>query len=456
MSENAVMETPSTAVQPITPETPAAKEVAVPKPVKPKNCLKCDISTVNLAAAVAACKPFVNHRTTLPILSNVSLTIPRAGLRQNRLQFHATDLDCSIQTSVEAVLRHVGSTTIPVKQLADIVKGCTGVVQLVADAKDKFTVNCGGSQTEVLGLPSDEYPAIPEDSPKFHAQRTLKIPQATLKRLFRRVECAQSSDTTRYVLNGILLQRKDDILRTVATDGRRLAMLEVPIAKGGDFSVIIPTATVAKVSRLLGDTDDVTFDVQYDEKAYQKELAASKERGDAESTWMPLHHEKFATAIRLTFDGVVGKGKKAVTLPVVVQSKIIEGTFPNYRQVIPNECLLRVELPRQELLDKVHQVVTNVRDDSQPSVRLAFTKNLLTLTTHSREGAQSKSTIVLKGDPGKERAIAFNGGYFADALLSVPDSATVLLEMVDELSPGTFKCKADAGWLYVLMPMRLA
>ena len=453
MSENAVMETPSTAVQPITPETPAAKEVAVPKPVKPKNCLKCDISTVNLAAAVAACKPFVNHRTTLPILSNVSLTIPRAGPRQNRLQFHATDLDCSIQTSVEAVLRHVGSTTIPVKQLADIVKGCTGVVQLVADAKDKFTVNCGGSQTEVLGLPSEEYPAIPEDSPKFDAQRTLKIPQATLKRLFRRVECAQSSDTTRYVLNGILLQRKDDILRTVATDGRRLAMLEVPIAKGGDFSVIIPTATVAKVSRLLGDTDDVTFDVQYDEKAYQKELAASKERGDAESTWMPLHHEKFATAIRLTFDGVVGKGKKAVTLPVVVQSRIIEGTFPNYRQVIPNECLLRVELPRQELLDRVNQMATHACE-RMPSIKLLFSKNLLTLSASNGDGAVSKCTIALKGDPGKDRAIAFNPQYVAEALLCVPDSATVLLEMIDELSPGTFKVK-DSSWIMVVMPMRM-
>lgn len=428
--------------------TTTAPVIETPAPKEP---MKIGIETVHFAAAIAAVKPFVSNRATLPILCNVRLT-----QQTNRLAFHATDLDCSIVTHIAGSgSRGGGSTTAPVRQLADILKGCNGDIHIEADPKDKISIVSGGLSSGLLGLPAEEYPAIT----KFRADRQEQITQGMLKTMLDRVRRCQSTDETRYVINGVLLERKAGMVRVVATDSRRLALSEQETdIPDKDFQVIIPRDTVDKVYRLLGagSGNTVTIEAEYDKEAFDKHVkeeakaAASAKR---EVKALKLEDEE-ATHIRFTFDAVVGKGAKQVTLPVVIVSKCIKGVYPNYRQVIPTEHLERIEIPRRELADRVSQVATNVRCYNQPSVRLTFTKKLLTVLTRNIDGGESKSTIALQHVPAKERVIAFNPGYLIDALQSVSEHETIFLEMTDELSPGKFRVK-DSSWSYILMPMRL-
>jgi len=274
-----------------------------------------------------------------------------------------------------------------------------------------------------------------------------------------RVRRCQSTAETRYVINGVLFERKAGMVRVVATDGRRLALSEQETdIPDKDFQVIIPRDTVDKVYRLLGagSGNTVTIEAEYDKEAFDKhvkEKAKAAASAKREVKALKLEDEE-ATHIRFTFDAVLGKGSKQVTLPVVIVSKTISGTYPNYRQVIPTECLHRCELPRQEISERVSHLAAAVRAVSQPSIGLQFNKNDLYLFTFNQDGTKSDCHIALKEGTTKERRVALNPKYLLDALSSVPESETVTLEMVDELSPVTFKEKDDSGWLMVVMPMR--
>jgi len=442
----AVIDNQTTNVPVVEPIVPVVEPpVAVSKPT-----IKIKVATQNLAAAVQAVKPFINSKTSLPILSNIRLA-QSAG----KLTISATNLDCTIVTVIDSISRSQGSTTLPVRQLADILKGCDCDVQMECDKHDKISIVSGGTSSTVLGLAAEEYPADPECL----ADRSEVISQATLKQMFRRVSRCMSTDETRYVLNGILLQREKGQLRVVATDGRRLALSEFETdITDQDFAVIIPRETVNKVDRLLSwdATGNVTITAEYDHESFAKhvkEEAEAAAKAGREVKVLKLKDENM-TRIRFAFDTPIGKGAKRVMLPVVITSKTVEGTYPNYRQVIPVDHLERIEIPRKELADRVAQVATNVRCDNQPSVKLTFTKKLLTVLTRNKDGGESQSAIALSHIPKKDRVICFNPGYFIDALMSVPEYETILLEMTDELSPGTFKVNGE-NWLLVLMPMRL-
>lgn len=439
MNEVPVADNQKVAVQDVTPT--AAPAI----PVVEKEPMKIGVEAVQLAAAVAAVKPFVNTRSKLPILSNIMLT-----WHAETLTFEANNLDCSIVTSVIAsVSRNGGRTTLPVRQLEDILKGCKDDVWIETDKHDKISIASGGTSSTVLGLPAEEYPAIAP----FRADREEQIPQGLFKTMLDRVRRCQSTDETRYVLNGVLLERKAGKVRVVATDGRRLALHEQETdITDKDFACIIPTATVEKMYRLLGTESDslVTIGVEYDKKC----KARAKSDTEKQEKKVEPTDERYSERVRFAFHAQLGKGKNKVTLPVVITSKTISGTYPNYRQVIPCDFLERIEIPRKELADRVAQVATNVRCDNQPSVKLSFTKKLLTVLTRNSNGGESKSTIELQHVPDKERVIAFNPGYLVDALQSVSEHETVLLEILDEKSPGVFKINGE-NWTYVLMPMRL-
>jgi len=441
MNEAPVAENQSVAVPTVTPTAAPAIPVVEKEPMKSK------VTVTELAAAVAAVKPFINSRPSLPILSNVCLTQTKG-----RLAFHATNLDCSIVTAIESDSMKQGSTTLPVRQLADILKGCKDDVWIETDKHDKISIASGGTSSTVLGLPAEEYPS----SKTCRADREEQIPQGLFKTMLDRVRRCQSTDETRYVLNGVLLERKAGKVRVVATDARRLAVSERETdIVGQDFACIIPRDTVDKVFRLLqadgeGVFGSLKIEVEYDQEAFDKAVKEAVKQKWPEPV---LCSENNGLRIRFSFDAKIGKNSKAVTLPVVVTSRTIQGTYPNYRQVIPTECLECIEIPRKELADRVAQVATNVRCDNQPIVRLTFTKKLLTVLTRNNDGGESKSAIELQHVPTKERVIAFNPGYLIDALQSVPEHETVLLEMTDELSPGMFKINGE-NWTYVLMPMR--
>jgi DNA polymerase-3 subunit beta len=365
------------------------------------------IAKEQILSGLQAVQNVVSTRTTLPILSNVLL---RA--EGDRLELTATDLDVTICCSVEAKVKKVGATTVPVKKLFGLSRELTGLdIELEVDDKNVFSFSAGPSFYKINGLSSEEFPPIP----KFKEEKKVVLPQATVKSMFRKTAFGMSTDESRYVLNGIFLSLKDHKVTMVATDGRRLALVEeeadVNDKSQGEF--IIPAKAVAELNRLLQEKGEVEIKFTDNQAAFT------------------LKDEKGSSILIIT--------------------KLIEGNYPNYRQVIPSETKERIPFMREELLHalKRAEIMTSEKANS---VKLAFGKNSLAITANSPEVGEARESIAINYK-GKEMAIAYNPKYMIDPLNALADDE-VYLELIDELSPGVLKIKGP--FLYVVMPMRLS
>lgn len=343
----------------------------------------------------------VSSRTTLPILSNVLLVA-----KDGQLVFTTTDLDVGITGSVEASIDKEGATTLPAKRLLSIVKELpASEIEVTVDAKNYATIKSGPSTFKIIGLADSEFPPLPD----FEGAKTFKIPQADLKNGLKKTSFAISTDETRYVLNGIFASFREGKLALVATDGRRLAMadtdLEFPASHETD--VIIPSKAVSEIQRLLGDSGDVE---------------------------VKLCDSQISFTVGDTF----------------LASKLIEGNYPNYRQVIPGDSNERVVISREQLLETVRRV-SLLSSDKANSVKLIFTENQIEVTANSPDVGEAQETLEVSYS-GPDMQIAFNP-EFLQAPLRALDTDNVYLDLIDEMSPGVLRI--EGSFLYVLMPMRV-
>ena len=343
----------------------------------------------------------VSSRTTLPILSNV-LIVAKDG----RIQFTTTDLDVGITGSVEAQIDKEGATTLPARRLVSIVRELpTSEIEVSVDAKNHASIRSGPAFFKIIGLSDSEFPPLPD----FQGSKEFRIPQVVLRDGLRKTAYAISSDETRYVLNGIFASFHDGKMTLVATDGRRLAMvdsdLEFPASHETD--VIIPTKAVQELQRLLGDSGEVIVKLTDNQVSFTI--------GDS-----------------------------------LLASKLIEGNYPNYRQVIPGDALERVVISREALLETVRRVSLLASDKSN-SVKLVFSENQIEVTANSPDvgEAQESMDVIYQGKP---MQIAFNP-EFLQAPLRALETADVYLDLIDEMSPGVLRI--EGTFLYVLMPMRV-
>ena len=378
--------------------------------------MKLTIGKDQILSGLQAVQNIVTARTTLPILSNVLI---RA--EGGRVEFTATDLDVSISCSVKCEsIKRPGTTTLPVKKLVGIARElATMEIDLEVDEKNTCSLHSGPSFFRIRGLAAEEYPPIP--APK--EDRKVCLPQATVKAMLRKTAFATSTDESRYVLNGIFFSLKDQKLTMVATDGRRLAMVEedVDVTEKTQAEFIVPSKAVNELNRLLQDKGQV--EVRFSENQMFFTLAPSEEQGK--------------------------EGENPRTL---ITTKLIEGNYPNYRQVIPAESKERVELPREEFLHALRRAEI-MTSDKQNSVRLTFSKDNLAITANTPEVGEARESMAIKYK-GKDIAVAFNPLYVIEPL-SATDEDEVVLEISDELSPGVLKLK-KSSFLYVVMPMRLS
>ena len=365
------------------------------------------IAKDQLLAGLQSVQSVVSTRTTLPILSNVLL---RA--EGSRLELTATDLDVTVCCSVEATVKKPGSTTLPVKKLFGIARELASAeIDLEVDDKNVCTLRSGSSFFKIRGLGAEEFPPLP----KFKDNKKVVLAQEKLRGMLKKTSFAISTDESRYVLNGIFLSLKEHKLTMVATDGRRLALVDeevdVPATSQGEF--IVPAKAVAELNRLLSDKGEVEITFTENQAAFT------------------LKDEK-------------GNGTLLIT-------KLIEGNYPNYRQVIPAETKERVTLGREEFLHALRRAEL-MTSEKQNSVKLAFTKNNLAITANSPDVGEARESMAINYK-GKEMAVAFNPGYVIEPLTALTTDE-VFFEMIDELSPGVLKI--NEPFLYVVMPMRLS
>jgi DNA polymerase-3 subunit beta len=365
------------------------------------------ISKEQIINGLQAVQNVVSTRTTLPILSNVLL---RAD--GDHLEFTATDLDVTITCAVEAKVKKGGASTVPVKKLFGIVRELANAdIDLQVDEKNVCTIQSGASFYKINGLSADEFPP----PPKFGEDKKVTLPQETVRGMMKKTSFAISSDESRYVLNGIFISLKDHKMTMVATDGRRLALAdeEVDVSEKSQGEFIVPAKAVNELNRLLQDKGEI-------EVRYADNQAA-----------FALKDEKAG--------------------PVLIITKLIEGNYPNYRQVIPAETKERVALVREEFLHALRRAEIMTSEKSN-SVKLSFGKNRLEITANSPEVGEAKETLAINYK-GPEMAIAFNPKYMIDPLNALANDE-VFLELIDELSPGVLKI--NGPFLYVVMPMRLS
>jgi DNA polymerase-3 subunit beta len=365
------------------------------------------IAKEKLLHGLQAVQNVVSTRTTLPILSNVLMKA-----EGNKLEFTATDLDVTINCAVEATVKKKGATTIPVKRFFGVVRELASPeIELEVDEKHACSIRAGASFYKINGLSADEFPPIP----KFKEDKKVIVPQDKIKSMLRKTSFAISTDESRYVLNGIFVILKEHKMTMVATDGRRLALVdeEVDIPENSQGEFILPTKAVNEITRLLGEKGDV--EMKFSEN--QVSLSLADEKGNA----------------------------------AVVISKLVEGNYPNYKQVIPSDTKERVALPREEMLAALRraQIMTS---DKANSVKFAISRNNLAITANSPDVGEARETLAINYK-GKDLQIAFNPAYLIDPLTVLTEDE-VFLELIDELSPGVLKI--NGPFLYVVMPMRLS
>ncbi|AKJ63293.1 DNA polymerase III subunit beta [Kiritimatiella glycovorans] len=356
-----------------------------------------------LLEALQRVQSIVAQRPTLAILANVLLKA-----EDQRITLTTTDLEVSVRTSVEADVSEEGGTTLPARRLFSICRALSGhQVEIETDEKETATIDCGPSHFKLMGTAEDEFPPLPS----FEAGLRYEMDESVLRQMLEKTCYAASTDESRYILNGVLLSFKEEKLTAVATDGRRLAMLEqeVEFPASAEADYVIPTKTVHELIRTLGDEGTLRI------AATDKENQISFEYGQ-----------------------------------MLVVSKLIEGTFPNFRQVIPSESEERVAIEREGLLDALKRA-SIVTDAQTASVQLHFCENSLELVTQSPEVGTAQEKMPIKYD-GKDMTIAFNPVFIMDPLRHL-ESDEIYIELSDHLSPGVIK--SDIPFLYVIMPIRV-
>ncbi len=382
--------------------------------------MKVKISKSELSNGLQLVQNIVSTRTTLPILSNVLIRT-----MDHQLQLSTTDLDVMIRSNVKAEVVKSGACTLPVRRLAGIVRELAeGEIQIEAESKGTVSFRSGASFFKIHGLPPEEFPA----APKFEKSQKFKLSQADVKEMLKRTTFSISTDETRFVLNGLYLSFKGNKLTAVATDGRRLALVEreMEVRKEDEQEVILPTKAVMELSRLLSTEGNLEISIA------ESQVAFEFLRGKA---------GKKAAATEET--GPNNEGVFLVTKQIV-------GKFPNYKQVIPSETKERVTIEREQLLGAVSRAGL-LTTEKNNAVKMTLAKNQIIISANTPEVGEAKETLTVKYG-GKEFSIGFNPGFLLEALRAL-DTDEVSLELTDELSPAILKI--NGPFLYVVMPMRM-
>ncbi|MGA3171923.1 MAG: DNA polymerase III subunit beta, partial [Chthoniobacteraceae bacterium] len=225
--------------------------------------MKLSVSKEKLLEGLQTVQNVVSTRTTLPILSNVLLEA-----EDGQLRLTTTDLDVGVRGGIEATIEKPGAATLPARRLFSIIHALPSAeVLLEVDSKSVASIRCGPSFFKILGLPQEEFPPLP----KFEGAKTFTLRQKDLKDGLRKTAYAISTDETRYVLNGILFSFKDNKLTLVATDGRRLALvdLELEFPRSHEVDIILPAKAVTELARLVSEEGDVKMSVSENQVAFE-------------------------------------------------------------------------------------------------------------------------------------------------------------------------------------------
>ncbi len=372
--------------------------------------MKVTVERAELLKSLSHVHRVVERRNTIPILANVLLRAENA-----KLAFKATDLDLEVIETVAAEVNPGGVTTVPAHMFYEIVRKLPEGAQIVLEAsgdRAMMSIRAGRSRFTLQTLPESDFPDLAAGD----LTHKFTVGAADLKRLIDKTQFAISTEETRYYLNGIYLHTagagKGLMLRAVATDGHRLAQFELAAPPGAEGmpGVIVPRKTVGEVQRLIDSGEGEVL----------VELSQSK--------------------IRFTLGSVV------------LTSKLIDGTFPDYSRVIPLGNDKQLEVDKKEFEQAVDRVST-VASERGRAVKLALSAGRLVLSVTNPDSGSATEELEV-GYDADPLDIGFNSRYLLD-IASQLEGDTAVLKLADPGSPTLLADKEAKGALYVLMPMRV-
>ncbi len=353
-----------------------------------------------LINAIQTVQNVISTKSALPILSNILIETQQKGI-----SLTATDLDIGITCVIPVDIQEQGTITIPAKRFSDIIKEFPlDLVTVTTKKNNLMTIDSDMCQFKIMGLGGEEFPKLPE----FKDKKVIKLEQSTFKEMLSLTSFAVSYDETRYILNGTLFKISKGILTLVSTDGKRLAIAEKKL--GGetdiDLHMIVPIKTIHELNRNLKDEGELSL--------------------------------------------VVGSNQALFDLgTVVVISRLIEGEFPDYKQVVPPASENKMKVGRSQFLLAVKRAALLATPDYQ-GVKLEVFKNKLVVSKSTPDVGESREELAVEYQ-GRELVIGFNPTYLIDILKNLNEE-TVSLELTDSEKPGVIRI---SGYIYIVLPMRL-
>lgn len=342
----------------------------------------------------------ISSKSSLPILSNILIEAEK-----NKVVLTTTDLDIGISSALETEVEEEGAITIPAKRFNDIIKELPDEDISISTMKNNsMVIKCSKCFFKIIGLPKEEFPKLPE----FKDEPSVVIKQSVLKNMIAMTHFSMSRDETRYVLNGALFLFKGKKLAIVTTDGKRLSFVKKDLEKDGlNKAIVVPSKTIYELNRILSDEGDVK--IIFSENQVKFDL-------------------------------------KNIT----VISRLIEGDFPNYEQVVPKESQEKIIINRGLFLDGIKRAALLTTQDSQ-SVRFEILKNKIVVSKSSPNIGEVREELdtVYKGH---EITVGFNPGYIMDALKVIPQDE-IALEVFGPDKPAVIRI--EDWFLYLVLPMQL-
>ena len=362
--------------------------------------MKVIVTKENLNNALRKVICGISSRAVLPIMANVLL-----HAEGDRITVKAGDNEIVVTTWIPALVEEEGETTLPAKKLQQIVSSlASGDITIESDADDNSKIMSGNSQFNIHGLNPVDYPKDTANAYDW----SFKMKSKELAKGIAMVVYARSTDDSRHQLNGVVMSIRSGMITFAATDGRRLALFETPLedenAKDGDY--ILPSRASVDLGKCMEDGGD-TITISLNPSC-------------------------------VCFE----------SLNTTLVTKLVEGAYPNFRQVIPKNCGSNVTVNRENFINVLGRV-SLVLTDNGP-VRLTFANNNLTINGVSKETGSSEESIEVAYD-GEEMSVSFNPSFFLEPL-KVMDVDNVNLEFGKQYSP--IKLTGDDGFLYMVMPMR--
>ncbi len=371
--------------------------------------MKCTISPASLSSCLGLVSRAVSPRSTLPVLSNVLLEADGDSLR-----ITATNLDLTISATVDASVQTPGRTTVPARLLADYVASLPEApcVMELDSATQVLKLACGQSRTNLHGIAADEFPPLPTRE----REAAVVVDSPAFENAIQQTAMAASSDEASPVLTGVLMQLDGTRLTLAATDRHRLAVKNLDVEVKGEMpkggAVIIPSRHLSEVARAINPTRPVVA------------ISFSDQRNQV----------------------FFGLGD------VEISSRLIEGNYPNYAQVIPGEATTTVSLPTDALLRSAKTASVLARDAANP-VRMHVADHMLTLVAQTAEVGDHEAPLTAEVT-GDDVRIAFNAKYVLDAL-SVLDSDQVQISFNGALQPGVIRPVGRDDYLCIIMPVKV-